>query len=168
MKPPSTTMGWREWVGLPDLGVDAIKVKLDTGARTSSLHAFDMERFERDGTPMVRFEVHPRQRSSDDAVRTEAEVVDERLVRNSGGGQELRPVIETVVRIGDQTWPIELTLTRRDEMGFRMLLGRQALRKRVLVDPGSSYRAGRRPRGRAIGRESEAREPGTNDTGDET
>ncbi len=141
---PGLVLGWREWVGLPGLGVDAIKVKLDTGARTSSLHAFDMERFDRDGTHMVRFEVHPRQRSSRGAVRVEAEVVDERWVRNSGGGRELRPVIETEVRIGQDVWPIELTLTRRDEMGFRMLLGRQALRRRALVDPGSSYRAGQR------------------------
>lgn len=142
---PSTTLGWREWAGLPTLGVGAIKVKLDTGARTSSLHAFDMERYERDGVSMVRFEIHPHQRSSDDPVEVHAEVVDERWVRNSGGGRELRPVIETDVRIGSKTWSIELTLTRRDEMGFRMLLGRQALRRRAVVDPGSSFRAGRRP-----------------------
>jgi hypothetical protein len=95
---------------------------------------------------MVRFEIHPHQRSSDDAIRVEAEVVDERWVRNSGGQRELRPVIETVVRIGKKRWRIELTLTRRDDMGFRMLLGRQALRKRALVDPGKSYRAGSKPR----------------------
>lgn len=193
-KPPSTVLGWREWVRLPGLGVDAIKVKLDTGARTSSLHAFDMERFDLDEAPMVRFEIHPRQRSSDDAVQVEAEVVDERLVRNSGGGQELRPVIETLVQVGDKSWPIELTLTRRDEMGFRMLLGRQALRKRAVVDPGSSYRAGRKPprsgpsapesdrkgtkrrtretkRGRTRGKrraEGQGRRDVTEDTGDET
>jgi hypothetical protein len=126
--------------------VEAIKVKLDTGARTSSLHAFALRRFERGGTSMVRFEIHPHQRSSDDAIRVEAEVVDERWVRNSGGQRELRPVIETVVRIGKKRWRIELTLTRRDDMGFRMLLGRQALRKRALVDPGRSYRAGSKPR----------------------
>lgn len=143
---PRTALGWREWAGLPELGVDAIKVKLDTGARTSSLHAFDLTRFDREGAPMVRFEVHPRQRTSDDAIEVEAEVVDERWVRNSGGGRELRPVIETDVQIGDETWPIELTLTRRDEMGFRMLLGRQALRKRAVVDPGSSFLAGKKPR----------------------
>lgn len=139
-------LGWREWVGLPDLRVDAIKVKLDTGARTSSLHAFDMVRFHRKGAAMVRFEIHPRQRSRADMVEVEAELVDERWVRNSGGERELRPVIETDIRIGADTWPIELTLTRRDAMGFRMLLGRQALRKRAVVDPGSSFRAGRKPR----------------------
>jgi len=144
-KPPPKAFGWREWAALPDLGVDAIKVKLDTGARTSSLHAFDLQQFERDATPMVRFEVHPRQRSAKGAVQVEAEVVDERWVRNSSGSRELRPVIETRVRIGEDCWPIELTLTRRDQMGFRMLLGRQAVRRRAVVDPGSSFRAGRRP-----------------------
>ena len=143
-KKPPITLGWREWIALPELGVDAVKAKLDTGARTSSLHAFDMVRYEEDGRPMVRFEIHPRQRSSAEAVEVEAEVVDERWVRNSGGARELRPVIETDVLVGSERWPIELTLTRRDEMGFRMLLGRQALRKRALVDSGGSYRAGGR------------------------
>ena len=138
------TLGWREWASLPELGIDRIKAKLDTGARTSALHAFDLERFDRGGTEMVRFEIHPEQRTADGAVTVERPVFDERWVRNSGGERELRPVIHTVVAIGDRTWPIELTLTRRDEMGFRMLLGRQALRKRALVDPGRSFRAGRR------------------------
>jgi hypothetical protein len=140
----ATVLGWREWAALPELGVGAIKAKLDTGARTSSLHAFGLTRFERDGTDIVRFEIHPHQRSDRDAIVVEAEVVDERWVRNSGGQRELRPVIETVVRMGGKRWRIELTLTRRDEMGFRMLLGRQALRRRALVDPGTSYRAGRK------------------------
>jgi hypothetical protein len=144
-KTPPGVLGWREWAGLPSLGVDAIKVKLDTGARTSSLHAFALTRFRRDGADMVGFQIHPRQRSADDAIHVEAEVIDERWVRNSGGQRELRPVIETVVRIGEDQWPIELTLSRRDEMGFRMLLGRQALRGRALVDPGRSYRAGKLP-----------------------
>ena len=135
-------LGWREWASLPDLGVGEIKAKLDTGARTSSLHAFDLMHFERAGRPMVRFEVHPVQRSAENAVLVEAPIVDERWVRNSGGDQELRPVIETSVRIGGRLWLIELTLTRRDEMGFRMLLGRQALKRRALVDPGRSFRAG--------------------------
>lgn len=139
---PSEVLGWREWASLPDFGVDAIKVKLDTGARTSSLHAFDLTYFEGAGHRMVRFEVHPVQRSAENAVVVEAPVVDERWVRNSGGERELRPVIETTVCIGGRTWPIELTLTRRDEMGFRMLLGRQALKRKALVDPGRSFRAG--------------------------
>jgi hypothetical protein len=137
------TLGWREWAGLPDLGVERIKVKLDTGARTSSLHAFDLERFRRGEREMVRFEVHPHQRSAREPVLVEQPIIDERWVRNSGGQRELRPVIETTVSIGGSTWPIELTLTRRDAMGFRMLLGRQALRNRALVDPGRSFRAGK-------------------------
>ena len=92
---------------------------------------------------MVRFQIHPHQRSADNAVLVEHEVIDERWIRNSGGQRELRPVIETTVKIGEHVWPIELTLTRRDEMGFRMLLGRQGLRKRALVDPGRSFRAGK-------------------------
>lgn len=154
-------LGWREWAALPELGVEAIKVKLDTGARTSSLHAFDLTRFERDGTDVVRFEIHPHQRSDRDSIVVEAEVVDERWVRNSGGQRELRPVIETVVRMGGRRWRIELTLTRRDEMGFRMLLGRQALRRRAVVDPGTSYRAGRKE-----GRSPKKRSPGRSKSND--
>jgi len=139
-------LGWREWAGLPDLGVPSIKAKLDTGARTSALHAFEVRPFTHEGVAMVRFQIHPLQRSTRSTILAEAEVVDERLIRNSGGRQELRPVIRTDVVIGDDRWPIELTLTRRDEMGFRMLLGRQALRRRVLVDPGRSFRARRQPK----------------------
>lgn len=140
---PPETLGWREWASLPDLGVTRIKVKLDTGARTSSLHAFDIEQFEQEGTDMVRFQIHPNQRSAKGAIQVEAPFIDERWIRNSGGHREFRPVIETTLGLGDRSWSIELTLTRRDEMGFRMLLGRQALRPRVLVDSGRSYRAGR-------------------------
>lgn len=142
-RPPPETLGWREWAALPDLGIETIKVKLDTGARTSSLHAVDLVRFDRDGREWVRFGVHPRQRSTQSVVQTEAEIIDERWVRNSGGQREFRPVIETRIGIGGSVWKIELTLSRRDEMGFRMLLGRQALRGRAVVDPSRSYRAGR-------------------------
>lgn len=141
---PSTTLGWREWVQLPVLGVSSIKAKLDTGARTSAIHAFDLREFVQDGVETVRFEIHPVQRSSAASVQAEAVVVDRRAVRSSGGHAELRPVIMTTLRIGDAEWPIEVTLTRRDAMGFRMLLGRQALRGRAVVDPGRSYQAGGR------------------------
>ena len=141
---------------LPEFGVRAIKVKLDTGARTSALHAFGLRPFTRDGRSMIRFEIHPVQRSSAAIVAAEAVVLDERLVRNSGGLEELRPVIRTLIEIGGERWPIELTLTRRDQMGFRMLLGRQALRGRAVVDAGSSFREGRldfgAPRARKGGR----------------
>lgn len=131
-------------MGLPDLGVDAVKAKLDTGARTSSIHAFHMKRFQRDGEAMVRFEVHPVQRSTSSARTLEAVVVEDRSVRSSSGQEELRPVIVTQVELAGEHWPIELTLTRRDAMGFRMLLGRQALRGRAVVDPGRSFVTGRR------------------------
>jgi hypothetical protein len=143
------TLGWREWVALPDLGVPWIKVKVDTGARSSALHAFDLERVRTSGEERVAFVVHPFQRDTSRTVRAEGRLIDERVVRNSGGGEELRPVIATQIELFGQRWPIELTLTRRDVMGFRMLLGRQALRGRALIDPGRSYLAGRRKRARA-------------------
>lgn len=132
-------IGWREWLALPELGVPRIKVKVDTGARTSALHAFDLERFERDGRAMVRFEAHPLQRDDTVRIPVEAELVDRRTVRSSTGDETLRPVIETAVELMGRRWTIELTLVRRDPMGFRMLLGRQAVRRRFLVDPGRSY-----------------------------
>lgn len=145
-RPDARTLGWREWAQLPQLGVQAIKAKLDTGARTSALHAFGLKPFERDGIAMVRFTIHPLQRSSGSAVSVEAALADERRVRSSDGRAELRPVIETDLQLGGERWPIELTLTSRDEMGFRMLLGRQALKGRVVVDSGRSFVAGSRPK----------------------
>jgi len=138
-------VGWREWVRLTDLGVAAIKAKIDTGARTSALHAFAIEPFRKAGTLWVRFEVHPMQRSSAVRIKCEARAVDERAVRNSGGQVERRYIIETRMKLGDRFWPIELALTNRDQMGFRMLLGRTALEGRALIEPGRSYLAGHRP-----------------------
>ncbi len=137
------TVGWREWVALPEFGVSAIKVKVDTGAASSSLHAFHLERFTHSGRERVRFEIHPRQRSTYASVWVEADVVDERQVRNPGGRSETRPVIRAALRWSDITWRAEINLTRRDEMGFRMLLGRTSLRERFVVDPGRSYLGGR-------------------------
>ena len=139
-------MGWREWVGLPDLGDFAIKAKIDTGARSSSLHAFVVEPFRRRGQLWVRFQIHPRQRSIEPTFFTEARVVEYRSVRSSSGHLTQRPVIMTRVELLGQCWPIELTLANRDEMGFRMLLGREALRRRLIVDPARSYLAGKRTR----------------------
>ena len=136
-------IGWREWVGLPDLGIESIKVKVDTGARSSSLHAYDVETFERHGMQWVRFKVHPVQRRTDLEVEAEAQVLDFRSVRSSSGKASLRPVIVTRVELRGVTWPVELTLANRDEMGFRMLLGRQAFRHRFLVDGGKSYYGGK-------------------------
>lgn len=141
-------MGWREWVALPELGVAAIKAKVDTGAASSSLHAFRLRRFQRDGQEMVRFDVHPRQRSRVGALTVEAEVVDERTVRNPGGRSEVRPIIRTLIGWGELTWQAEINLTRRDEMGFRMLLGRKTLRGMFAVDPGRSYLGGHPESGR--------------------
>jgi len=139
-------LGWREWVALPDLGIDAIKAKVDTGARTSSLHAIDVEPFVRGKREMVRFKVHPEQRSNKRTVEAEAPVCDWRFVKSSSGQSEKRPVILTSLAIHGETWEAELTLTRRDEMGFRMLLGRQATRRRFVIDPGASYVSGKRAR----------------------
>lgn len=137
-------LGWREWVALPGIGIDRVKAKVDTGARTSALHAFRVEPFQQSDAPWVRFWVHPRQRRTDSEIRCEAPVLDRRVVRDSGGHEEERFVIETDVVLGGESWRIELTLTDRDSMGFRMLLGRTAIRDRYVVDPGKSYLAGRR------------------------
>jgi hypothetical protein len=136
-------IGWREWVGLPEFGIEQMKVKVDTGARSSSLHAFDLRELERDGAKWVRFQVHPVQRRRDKTVEVEAEVLEYRSVRSSSGRASLRPVIITDVRLMGITWPVELTLASRDEMGFRMLLGREAFRRRFLVDAGRSYCGGK-------------------------
>jgi len=140
----SAIVGWREWLTLPELGIERIKVKVDTGARTSSLHAFDVEEIERGGEKWVQFKVHPLQRDAKTTVEAVAPLVDERWVRSSSGKETFRPVVEVEVVLGEHHWPIELTLVRRDMMGFRMLLGRQALRGRFLVEPRLSYLAGRR------------------------
>ena len=138
-------IGWREWVALPELGVDRVKAKIDTGARTSAIHAFEIRPFDRDGKRCVRFALHPVQHRREPVIYCEAPVVDERTVTSSNGKQEHRYVIETTLKLGDASWSIEMTLTNRDEMGFRMLLGRAAVRRRFIVDPGSSFRlSGRR------------------------
>ena len=138
--------GWREWVGLPDLGISQLKAKVDTGARTSALHAFELNAEERADGLWVRFSVHPIQRSDEEIICCEAKVADVRVVRDSGGHEEERYVIVTDVSLGAERWPIEITLTARDTMGFRMLLGRTAIRDRLLVDPGRSYLIGKRRR----------------------
>lgn len=148
--PDLPTIGWREWVALPDVGIRYVKAKVDTGARSSSLHAFDLHEFERGGEPWVRFKVHPEQRTSSVVVEAEARVLDHRAVRSSSGASTVRPVIRTTVELLGQTWEIELTLANRDAMGFRMLLGREAFRGRFVVDAGRSYCGGRRKRAKRI------------------
>jgi hypothetical protein len=138
-------IGWREWVALPDLRVDAIKAKVDTGARTSVLHAYRIEPFWRRSVLWLRFELNPIQRSEEMKVVCEARAIDERAVRNSGGGVERRYIITTLLKLGDVAWSIELALANRDQMGFRMLLGRTALQGRALIEPGRSYLLGTAP-----------------------
>ena len=137
------TIGWREWVAMPDLGIVEVKAKVDTGADNSSLHAFNIERFFEDGAEMVRFEIHPRQRKRRPSIDCVARVVGERKVKNPGGRSELRPVIRTKLVVAGEELDALVNLTTRDEMTFRMLLGRRTVRNHFLVDPGRSYIGGR-------------------------
>ena len=136
-------VGWREFVALPDLGIIRIKAKVDTGARTSALHAINIRYFVRAGKTWVKFDVHPLQRTTKQVVACEAPLIEERYIRDSGGKRTLRPVIETVVRLKGRKIKVELTLVSRGTMGFRMLIGRQALRGQFLVHPGRSYLGGK-------------------------
>jgi len=148
VKPPKRkTIGWREWVALPDLGIREIKAKVDTGADNSSLHAFDIERYEEHGLTMVRFKIHPRQRKRKPSIDCAAEVVGERKVKNPGGRSEVRPVIRTRLLVAGEEIEALVNLTTRDEMTFRMLLGRRTLRKKFVIDPGRSYLGDRPTRG---------------------
>lgn len=140
MKRERPVIGWREWVQLPDLLAVPIKAKIDSGARTSSIHSFGTRRFSERGAPWVEFILHPIQRHAQPEIVCAAPIRDERWVRSSNGEAERRIVVETMARLGAINWPIELTLADRDVMGFRMLLGREAIRRRFLVDPGRSFR----------------------------
>ena len=136
-------VGWREWASLPGLGIPAVKVKVDTGARTSALHAFSLESFEEEGRKKVRFGIHPLQKRKDREIFCTADVVDERVVSDSGGHREKRFVIRTPVTLGGRTWDVEFTLTDRETMRFRALLGRTAMAGRIIVEPGKSYLTGK-------------------------
>jgi hypothetical protein len=146
LKKEKITIGWREWVSLPDLGIEHIKAKIDTGARTSALHAFSVRAFTKKGNKMVRFKIHPYQRRNDIVVECVAPILERRWVTDSGGHREQRYVIESTVQLGEDNWPIELTLTNRETMKFRMLLGRTAMKNRVVVNPGRSYLIGKKPK----------------------
>ena len=140
------TVGWREWIAFPEIGLPAVRAKVDTGAKTTALHAHDIQIETRDGEPWARFMVHPFFRHERLAVVCEAPVVDDREVTSSSGHTETRIVIGVMFRLGIRSdapeWPIEATLTDRRGMRFPMLLGREAMAGRVLVDSGASFLLG--------------------------
>lgn len=138
-----TIIGREEWCALPALGIPAVKARVDSGAKTSALHAFNIQTFEKDGRTYVRFSINPIQGTRKITTRTEALLIDRREVKSSSGHVERRYVIRTPIRMGDSSWDVEVTLTNRDTMGYRMLLGRQAMRGRVLVDPERAYLLGK-------------------------
>lgn len=155
LRPGLTVVGWREWMAFPDLGLPAVRCKVDTGAATSSLHARKIERFERDGEPWARFQVRPFfRRHRQVKVMCEAPVVDERHVRSSSGHEDLRVVVGVTLRLGVKAgspeWPIQLTLANRKAMQFPMLLGREAMAARVVVDPDASFLLGRQEHAAAL------------------
>ena len=132
-------LGWREWVALPELGIERIKTKVDTGARTSTLHAFSLQPFHEEGRQKIRFDIHPMQHNTQKVISCVADVVDVRWVTDSGGHSEERFVIRTPIVMNNYSWSIEVTLTERDTMLFRMLLARSAIRGRFMVDPARSF-----------------------------
>lgn len=142
-KREKTCIGWREWISFPELGIDRIKAKIDTGARTSVIHAYHIRKLDDVDEPRVEFSLHPVQRRRSPEIHCVAPIVDERTIKSSNGEPETRYVIMTPMHLGDDVWPIELTLSNRDQMGFRLLVGRAAIRDHYIVDPGRSYLIGR-------------------------
>jgi len=144
IKSKKMAIGWQECCALPNLGIEKIHAKVDTGAKTSALHAVNIELFNKADVQYIRFDVYPHQYDQDALKQCEAEVLDQRYVMSSSGQKELRYVIKTLLVIGKKTWEIELTLTNREPMNFRMLLGREALKRRVLINTGRRYLQGHR------------------------
>ncbi len=141
-KPARTLIGWREWASFPDLDVERINAKIDTGAKSSALHAFKIKEREINGASYVEFFLHPVQRRKTPEIFCRAPVHDTRIIRSSNGQEEERYVIETKICLSDKIWKIDVTLTDRDAMGFRLLIGRDALRRKFIIDPGASYLTG--------------------------
>ena len=150
MLPNKSILGWREWVGLPKLGIPLLKAKIDTGARSCALHTFALETFDRGGTQWLRFDLHPIQMRQDIVVRAEAPIIDQRLVTDSGGHQEYRYFIQTDLTIAGKNFSTEISLTTRDTMRFRMLIGRNVLNGRFTVDPEQSYVTGEHSKSRVV------------------
>ena len=146
---------------MPSLGIIAIKAKLDTGARTSALHAWDMKVHTVDGQKRISFRVHPMEREKEKSVLCEAQLLDQRWITNSSGMGEHRYIISTDLQIGTGSWPIELSLTNREAMGFTMIIGREAMRNRLIVDPRASFRAGRNHESKANEAFDDADDPET-------
>ena len=132
-------VGSEEWCSFPTLGIPTIKARVDSGAKTSALHATNLKTFQKDGVDWVKFDINPIQNNAKTIIHCEAELVDQRIVKSSSGYRERRFVIKTNLEIGGKKWEVELTLTNRDSMGFRMLLGREAMSGRILVDPEKKY-----------------------------
>ncbi|MCI5072719.1 RimK/LysX family protein [bacterium] len=139
MKKNLNIIGWREWIALPELEIEKIKAKVDSGARTSSLHAHKLKLIKKSDGDYAQFFVHPHQDSSKDKVFCEAKIIEYRNIKSSNGLTEKRPIVQTIIKIMDQSWLINLSLTNRDEMGFRMLLGRTSISKRFLIDVSKSF-----------------------------
>ena len=146
------TVGWREWISLPELQIESIKAKLDTGARSSALHTYFIEPLLSSGKPKVRFGVHPLQRTDKKDVVCTADIIDYRRIVDSGGHPEMRYVIQTRVLIGGRSWIIDLSLTNREQMRFRLLLGRTAISERLIIDPQLSFTLGKPLRVKKKGR----------------
>ncbi len=136
-------LGWREWVALPEFGIAQVKAKIDTGARSSALHAATIEPYLKDGENWLMFTVQPMQKQSSLLVECHAPIKDRRLVSDSGGHKQRRYVIETQLLFGEHLIQAEITLTNRDAMRFRMLLGRTAMNKHFIIDPNASYLQGK-------------------------
>lgn len=150
-KRPKTMIGWKEWCSLPELGLPAVRAKTDTGARTSALHAYDIQYFKKGTHTIVHFKVHPLHKTTKVVKTCRAPMVGKRIIVSSNGKRELRPVIKTELTIGDNLFATELTLTSRHEMNFRMLLGRRAMRAgRLTVDPSKSYLLGKVPKAETL------------------
>lgn len=143
-------IGWSEWCALPELGIASIKAKIDTGAKTSAIHAYSITAYQLRNKHFVRFNIHPLPKRDDITISCNAEVIDQRHVMSSNGHIENRYVITTPIRLGEQEWNIELTLSNRDPLRFRMLLGREALKGRVVIDPSRRLLQKRRKKFRLI------------------